>query len=213
MSHHPSPRTHEEIEVKWALAPDAYGILAQQLARELGPPRSLAQTNRFFDTADRRLRAARMNIRLRHENGRVLLTCKHKAADVPAGLVDGVSRHQEWERWLEPELASGAADPAGRWTALLPAGVRTALGDAALEDLGGFANHRLEFATARDGLAELLALDRTDFAVRIDHELEIETADPALTGTWWRERLVSWGVAWRPQTTTKFARFLALAPP
>ncbi len=62
----------------------------------------------------------------------------------------------------------------------------------------------------RDGLGELVCLDRTDFSKRVDYELEIETADPTTTRRHWQARFAAWGIAVVPQETTKFARFLAL---
>lgn len=193
---------HEEIELKWALPLEGHARLAELLPEAIGPARLLRQENRFFDTADRRLRAARMNLRLRHENGRWLMTCKHKAGNGPSGLHDGLARHTEWEEWLDGEPVLTRLP--------LPDQALAALAGGELLPLGGFANERLEFAIVRDGLDELLALDRTDYGVRIDHELEIETADPPRTASFWSGQLDLWGVPWSLQTETKFARFLAL---
>lgn len=203
---------HQEIELKWALTAQAHDQLLPRLVSELGPAHVLVQENRFFDTLDRRLRGARMNLRLRRENSRIVLTCKHKAGPAAATLKGGLSEHREWECDLPEALASGMAAPDAAWSAALPLPepVRAALGGQPLVALGGFANRRHEFHAERGGLSELLCLDRTDYVVRIDHELEIETADPAATGAFWRERLAAWDIRWDAQTLTKFARFLAL---
>ncbi len=200
---HPTPQ--EEIELKWALSAAGHARLAVELPACLGAGRRLTQENRFYDSADRRLRAARMNLRLRHENGRILMTVKHKRAD--GGLQAGLARHDEWEAWLAgeaPVQPSAANLP-------LPAPARMALGDAPLEALGGFANLRLEFSTERAGIHELLCLDRTDYGSQIDYELEIETAEPPATAAYWSAMLATWGVTWQPQALTKFARYLALS--
>lgn len=200
---------HLEIELKWALDADGHARLLTALTAELGPPRLLEQRNRFLDSADLRLRHAGLNLRLRQEDGRLLMTCKRRA-DATTGD-GGLHRHDEWEEWLDPALS--AADPATLASRLpLPAPHRDALGGAALVDLGGFANRRAEFHARRGAADDLLCLDRTDFnGRRTDHELEIETADPAGAATHWGRRLADWNIAWHPEARTKFARFLVLA--
>lgn len=186
-----------EIELKWALLPAAHAALAGRIATLLGAPARLEQQNRFFDSPDGRLRAARRSVRLRRENARVVLTCKAK------GSVDaaGTHRHDEWEREL----------PAGAWDepidiAALPDAWRAALAGAPLSELGGFANLRLEW---HDG-PHLLCLDRTDLDGRIDHELEIETPQPESAHLRWAELLTGWGIAWTPQPLTKLQRWFEL---
>ena len=109
------------------------------------------------------------------------------------------------ERVVELLSRVGIPDPA---TLPLPAHVVDALADAPLIAIGGFANQRDEF----DHGDELLCLDRTDFSLRIDHELEIETADPTTTAATWSRHLEQWNIAYAPQPLTKFARLLALLP-
>ncbi len=190
---------HTEIELKWALTPEAHAALAGHLAAELGPAHVLRQENRFFDSADLRLRAQRMNLRLRLENDRLLMTCKQKIAHPGEAF-----RHQEWEVWLDPALWPRIGEPGLAALLPLPDHVRESLGGAALTALGGFANLRHEFHH-RD---ELLCLDRTDFGHRVDHELEIETPTPEATSRTWGERLKVWGIPYSLQPTTKFARYL-----
>ena len=190
---------HQEIELKWALDKAAWRRLGRELRTLLGTPRVLAQHNRFYDSADLRLRRAGLNLRLRDESGRVLLTCKRRVA-----RDGGLHHHEEWESWLD-RAPVGIPDPA---TLPLPAHVVDALADAPLIAIGGFANQRDEF----DHGDELLCLDRTDFNLRIDHELEIETADPTTTAATWSRRLEQWNIAYAPQPLTKFARLLALLP-
>jgi len=195
---------HTEIELKWALDASGYTLLAERLVQQLGPARSLAQENRFFDSADLRLRRAGLNVRLRREDERVLLTCKRR---LPAK--DGAHCHEEWEHDLPVAIWDSLAhsDLAARLG--LPQHILSALAGAALHALGGFANRRLEFRHA----AELLCLDCTDFRARIDYELEIETPTPARSARFWGGRLRAWGVAYRDEPVSKFARFLALQAP
>lgn len=190
---------HQEVELKWALTAEGHDRLAVHLAETLGQARLLEQDNRFFDSADLRLRRAACNVRLRNENGRLLLTCKRKAA-----AIAGAHHHDEWERWLDgwslDRLVPGALAP------LLPEPVRQVLDGAALVPQGGFANHRLEFHDRND----LLCLDRTTLpGGRIDHELEVETADPLMATKRWAGFLAAWGITHDHQPLTKFARFLA----
>lgn len=184
-----------ETELKWMLAPAAHAALAERLRALLGEPHVLAQENRFFDSADGRLRAARRSVRLRRENGRIVLTCKAK------GSVDaiGTHRHDEWEREL----------PAAAWDAPpadLPEAWRAALAGAPLIAMGGFANLRQEW---HDG-PHLLCLDASDFGVRTDHELEIETSEPAAAHARWSGLLAGWGIPWTAQPLTKLQRWLEL---
>ncbi len=204
---------HQEIELKWSLTAEAHDQLLVRLVSELGPAQVLEQENSFFDTADLRLRKARMNLRLRRENGRIVLTCKHKSGPATATIQGGLSEHREWECELAPELAAGMTAPDVAWSAALPLPepVREALAGQPLNGLGGFANRRHEFHANRAGLDELLCLDRTDYVVRTDHELEIETTDPVATGTFWRAQLAAWDIRWADQTLTKFARFLGVS--
>jgi len=198
---------HLEIELKWALDGAGHATLTRELERTLGAPRVLEQDNRFFDTPDRRLRRAALNLRVRRENERLLLTCKGRGSIGASGE----HQHTEWEEWLD----------ATRWTTIeqgivaadelpLPEPVRQALGTGRLEALGGFSNHRQEFHQ-HDEPAALLCLDRTTFCgTHIEHELEIETNAPQVIAERWRRHLDAWSVRFAPQPLTKFARFIAL---
>lgn len=192
-----------EQELKWALEPDGHAVLAARLAAALGPPHQLEQRNRFLDSADRRLLRARLNLRLRAEDGGTLLTVKGRLGEPGP---DGLHRQREWERRLD--AGAFAADPAEVAGWELPAELGVALSGAPLVDLGGFANARLEWRSGGD----LLCLDATALPHRTDHELEIETADPTAAARWGR-RLAEWGVWYEPQPLTKFARFLRCGAP
>ena len=194
----PAMHRNVEIELKWALAQPAYAALGERLGVFLGAPAVLGQENRFFDTADRRLRAAFLNVRLRRENQRVILTCKQRRGEQRAGLSD----HHEWECELPGDTRR---PPLER----LPLVVQEALSGESLVDLGGFANHRLDWHHQEDGRHEHLSLDATTFVDRIDYELEIETDQPEPSHLAWAARLASWGISWQPQPKTKFGRFLA----
>ena len=186
-----------EIELKWRLDADGHAELERRITALLGAPHVLEQTNRFFDSSDGRLRAARRSVRLRRENERVILTCKAR------GSVDslGTHRHDEWEREL----------PAAAWDTVpvdLPQDWAAALAGAPLQGFAGFTNRRLEW---HDG-QHLLCLDRSDFGVRFDHELEIETPQPQAAHERWSALLAGWGIAWAPQPATKLQRCIESLP-
>jgi uncharacterized protein YjbK len=190
---------HREIELKWAIDAQGHERLARCLRELLGPPRLLRQHNRFFDAADGRLRSQRLSLRLRLENDRLVMTCKR-----PHGLRQDAHDHDEWESDLETAIWKGSVpDPA---LLPLPSEVTTALAGAALIELGGFKNERQEFHHQD----ELLCLDRVDFGVRTDYELEIETANPVATSLHWRKQLESWKIPFENEPKTKFSRLMAL---
>ncbi len=192
---------HTEVELKWALEADAHDQLAVRLEQMLGPARLLEQDNRFFDSADRRLRHRRMNVRLRQENGALLMTCKRRRPS------EGEEhRHDEWEEWLDPALWDRLDSDDLAQVLPLPQEIRETLAGAALVAYGGFSNRRREYRDAD----ELLCLDRTDLGGRIDHELEIETPRPQESAQAWADRLGVWGIRFSRQPETKFGRFLAL---
>ena len=198
---------HQEVELKLVLDEAGHARLGQALAAEHGPGTVLEQRNRFFDTADRRLRRAGLNLRLRREvlqegsRERLVMTCK-RAAAVAMG---GIHRHDEWESEIDPELWHLPAAELPMRLPLPEPHVR-ALHGTAPELIGGFANRRVEWHLP----AALACLDRTVFSgpagERIDHELEIESADPDPSA--WRRRFTALGLVWCEQSATKFARFL-----
>lgn len=189
-----------ETELKWELSADGHAALTELLPGLLGPGEELRQENRFFDSVDGRLQAAGLSLRVRRENDRLVLTCKSRRG-VPSP--DGLHQHGEIECALDPGLWTRLDQPE-RLDLPLPPAWRTALAGAALAELGGFANRRLDF---HDG-PHLLCLDRTAFAWRTDCELEIETAQPAVALARWSGLLAGWGIAWSPQPLTKLHRFL-----
>jgi uncharacterized protein YjbK len=195
----------DEIELKLALDGTGFDRLAVDLMGRYGPGSDLAQDNRFFDSADRRLRGARMNLRLRNENGRVVLTCKRPGA---GGHGSGFVHHDELESVLDLPWDDLLADPA---RIPLPTDWAAALAGAPIVLLGGFSNQRRQW----DADGEHICLDRTTFSgpsgVRTDHELEVETHDAPATAARWRARLTTLAIPWREQPLTKFARFLAVA--
>ncbi|MBA3684942.1 MAG: CYTH domain-containing protein [Planctomycetes bacterium] len=195
-----------EVELKWRLDQDGHARLGGHLRASLGESRDLVQRNRFFDTADLRLRRERMNIRLRWENGDLVLTCKRPAPGNDAAT--GLHQHDEWETRIDADLwdlVEGGIALHPRMLPL-PAPIAAVVAQDPLLPTGGFANQRAEFHRGSD----LVALDRTDFGARVDYELEVETPDPTASAAWWRAQLDAWGIAHAPQAHSKFARMLEL---
>ncbi len=199
---------HTEIELKWELTAFDHARLGERLVASLGPPRLLAQHNRFFDTPSRALRRLGMNVRVRRESdpagARLYVTCKRRL-DLGAA---GAHQHEEWEQDLDEALWAPVERGDASRLPLSPA-VSAALAASAAERLeprGGFANERREHRAG----AELLCLDRTDLVCRVDCELEIETPEPARAAESWARQLAEWEVAWWEQRRTKFARFIDL---
>jgi uncharacterized protein YjbK len=196
---------HREIEIKWELTAVAYSALDLHLCERFGHPRVLEQSNRFFD-CDGVLRRNRMNLRLRRENEKLLMTCKRRSPTHRGNVHD----HDEWEEWLEPSMWQRLGETVSPAELPLPDEVRAVIGTMSLRLVGGFSNHRREF----DADAELVCLDRTDFnGKRIDHELEIETARADATAAAWTRQLADWKISAKPQLESKFSRMLALYGP
>jgi uncharacterized protein YjbK len=194
-----------ERELKCRLDAAAHGQLAAALLAAFGPPRHLAQRNRFYDTAEQHLRRAGCSLRLRHEAGRAVATCKVYGG-VAAGGLHTAMEHDlpvHTVAWAFLESAPDC-DPA---TCLpIPAPALAAAAGAPLRLLGGFDNLRLEWR--RPG--ELVCLDATDLGRgRTDYEIEIETEDPATSEPAWRARLASLGLTWEAQPLTKLGRYVA----
>lgn len=194
-----------ESELKWILDADAHRRLRARLTQHLGPGTRLEQRNRFFDGPAGELRAARSSVRLRRENQTLVFTAKRHLSDG-----DGHHAHLEIEYPLPMPLWSWACGAGNDLATVcpLPSEVDRDRCGAPLHCLGGFDN--LRWAWHLDG--EEIALDRTTLPGRVDHELEIETADPAASRRRWHDHFAAMGIEPRPQTATKLHRFLAVAP-
>ncbi|HEX6885261.1 MAG TPA: CYTH domain-containing protein [Planctomycetota bacterium] len=173
-----------EREFKVRLAPGAYQALAARLAD--WPARRAQQSSRFFDTPQRSLRAARLALRLRAEDGRFAVALKGPA--LPAA--DGLAVRAELERTVEEQAARAVL--AGERSALelfgseaspLLAQARALVAGAPLGSIGGFENERLSLgprALAPGTLPVVLELDRTRFPDgSLEHELELELPEEA----------------------------------
>lgn len=215
--------SHVETEFKLRIDDEAgfERLLAELGASDLSPAE---QTNHFFDSEDSRLRAARMALRLREENGAFTITLKGK------GTGDGVlTTRGEVETVVDASTAesilSGARSTLDALEAAfandppeLAAAARACLGDGALTYLGAFTNERRRVGPRRlgaDGPEVVLELDRVQFPgvpPQFELELEINTARAEACERELRalfERLdLGWGTS-----PSKAARFFALTDP
>lgn len=192
---------NDEIELKWMLHQADYHRLLEHLNQAFGPGDRLQQSNHFYDTPDRRLFAAKVNLRLRCENDHWIVTCKQKVATAQQGL----HHHSEWEQAL-PDASNADQALAAAIAAGLPETVTHALQGAMPKRLGGFDNLRFDWRQQH----EHVSLDHTNFSQRVDYELEVETNDPTASTTAWNQRMADLSIAASPSQTTKFARFLQI---
>jgi uncharacterized protein YjbK len=188
-----------EDEVKLALEPGEF----TRLLAHLGPAdRELHQVNHYFDSPDGFLGRNGVVLRAREDVQRVL------TVKIGRNEGEGLFCSREHERPLgEEELAAlveGRSSPLELFpelSALLPSP------RPAIRYLGAVENHRRLYH--RPGGWEI-TLDETRFPVGpLDHELEVElqgtTGDPVGEI---REIFARLGLVWRPQSRTKYERFL-----
>lgn len=203
-----------ERELKLALSePDA-----ARLAGMLGAAQAiLHQRNHYLDTAQGDLRRLGYGLRLREENGRRRLTLKG-----PALHTGEVTERLELESTLtvaEADRVLAGACTLGELPLPIPDALTREAGPQRLLVLGRIENerrvYRLPLRECVPGApteAEL-ELDRTCYPDgSIMHELEIEWPHPAapFPESAVRALLERAGIAWRPQTRSKLARFLEI---
>lgn len=122
-----------ELEAKWEprgqLTADQIEVCPWQ-PYTLGPRIQLAQTNQYYDTPDWALRRARRSLRLRNENGRLLVTIKGGGQ-----VLDGVHQRDEQEEVV------ASADPAS-WPAAIREVIEPLLGQQQLRPFLRIDNQR-----------------------------------------------------------------------
>jgi uncharacterized protein YjbK len=191
----------EEREFKLGI-PDAAAAsaLIERAGGRADPP--VVQENHFFDSSAGGLRARRIGLRIRREDGRHILTLKGPSEP---GADARLSVRAELECALDEPRARAVLDGALPVTALLDelapaaarlgregllAATREAAREAPLRPIGSFRNQRTVVHTRLDldgrPLDVLLEFDRTEFApdhVRFEVELEVDRdADEAAVG-------------------------------
>jgi uncharacterized protein YjbK len=185
---HPgAPNTEVELKLR---VDDLAALVRIAQAAGAPPAPTAVQTNAFFDTADERLGAARLILRLREERTpqgtRFILTAKG-----PSNRSGALSKVQEEEVDVDAAEArailDGKADPltplerdavGARRT--LVNGMRAAAGGGALVFAGAFTNERTRIRTdlptpTGHTLDVVLELDRVLFpGDQVHHEVEME---------------------------------------
>lgn len=211
-----------EIEFKLALPDDEAATRLEQRFQELAIPAqaTLEQANHFFDTKTGELGRDLCVLRLRVENEeRYVLTAKGSAAISPC---EGATVQLESEAAISAEASAsilvGTACPLVTLREALGADelltrLTDLCGDEPLIERGEFSNLRKTFGPWQlaSGPALLLELDRTDFGVRTDYELEVEVGrDHAqVARTALEQLLADTRLEWRV-ATSKARRFFEL---
>ena len=173
---------HVEREFKLEL-PGAEA--AARLRNALGavPSRRVEQTNHFFDTPARALRAERLALRLRVEDGRWFLTLKGPRNEGTGALAGRAEEEFALDERLARALLAGHACPLAAFeqgplgTCALVSAARARVGAEGLVRLGAFTNERTRLGPLGLGVLPpvlMLELDRTTFPDGVAHELEVE---------------------------------------
>lgn len=191
-----------ERELKFQLRDEAAWRALQVV---LGAPAGrLEQVNAYLDTPDRRVAARREMVRLRRENGDRVLTYK-QGVRVEDGYFEAREfeapvSEDEWDRVL-------AGDELQHLEPLTV--LRASIGPGPLQVTGEVRNLRTRFPLPN---GDVLELDRTEFpGGRVDHEVEVETADPDEVRDLLEDLAERAGVRLEVQTRTKYERFLEAA--
>lgn len=209
-----------EREFKLQLASPA---ACARLRAALGPApaRQTRQENHFYDTSARGLRAARIALRLREEEGRWFLTLKGPRQDGGGALSTRAEEELELDAHAAHALLAPGSDPLAvleraRGESPLVRAARATVGRTPLARLGSFSNERLRLGPlALEGVATelVLELDRTRFPGSVEtHELELEVpaeADPAAVEAALRALFARLDLPWRAGEN-KAARFFRL---
>lgn len=192
-----------EIELKLALGPQGPDALRRHPLLAGQAPIAQRLGNTYFDTPDGDLEAARMALRLRRIDGRILQTVKTRGEGG-----GGLSRRGEWE-W---EVPGAELDLAGL-SGLPPA----ALGDAVLSRLmPRFTTdfHREAWALIHAGARIEVALDEGEILAGgrrvLIRELELELKAGEPDALWSLAETLAESVPLRPSDTSKAARGGAL---
>jgi adenylate cyclase class IV len=167
------------------------------------PPRSVRQTNHYFDAPDLCLARALTMLRLREADGRVVLAYK-AGTQVEAGSFSSL----EIESELPLESLGGLlARPGGLLDIDVPP-TRALLerhGRIALERIASLENRRRIFKIE----SFTIELDAMRFAGGGEEfEIEVESETPEAARRFCLERLAALGIESRPGTETKFQRVL-----
>jgi uncharacterized protein YjbK len=191
----------QEVEIKLGLK----GLAEyEKLCRELGTPGDAwEQVNHYFRSEDGLIPGEEGVIRIRLEKGKAVLTVKLGV------LREGLARAEEYEEdWTGPPDRIPESTDA-LWEAGHPgleALERRVGGRFPLVWLGKMVNRRRLYRSAGGLCMEVDASRYPDG--REDYEVEVESEDPDRDRPVLESLLGSLGIAFVPQTATKYQRFL-----
>ena len=192
-----------EQEVKLAIS-DPSDL--DRLIAALGEPDAvIEQQNTYFDTPAGTLRSRGAMLRIRKAGDSIVATLKSDAT-----FVDGYMQCTEIEEGVAPAIWADVDASAGGISALdIPPVIRAlALLDHGekLIALGEARNTRRVYH--RSG-GRVFEVDRTVLpGGRVEAEIEVETSDPHAVRSELEALLNAHQIAWRPQSKTKYERFL-----
>lgn len=173
---------HVEREFKLELQ-DEHAVERLRAAFGGAPARVLEQTNHFFDTPTRALRAARLALRLRAEDGRWILTLKGPRSEGTGALAGRAEEEFELDAGRARSVLEGrtcalvAFEQGPLGACALVQAARALAGAETLVHLGAFTNRRTRLGPLPLGALPprvVLELDRTTFPDGVAHELEAE---------------------------------------
>ena len=195
-------RDHQEEEVKLTLMSEE-GLHC--LLKHLGKPSKVAeQENEYFDTPEGDLLKERVMLRVRRQEGRVIVTAKSDAQIKVGGLtcreVEFDTTLEVSDQWIQNGLETWDISPVSHALSFAPRQAR-------LVSLGTSAPRRRYFDYSGRGVLEV---DRTLLPDGTIHaELELETSRMAEELVTLRKLLDDLGVEYTDQVIPKFQRFLS----
>jgi inorganic triphosphatase YgiF len=199
---------------------DAIASLHEIDGHRLGPARIRVLRDTYFDTPDRRLRERRFNLRLRTDDGRLLMTLKGPKSSVGSGVVMRSEIEAPWSRQtvdrIRGVLAQADIDMGEAPEITDPVGTLRKSGLAPLQSRQTERHARDVLDGSGRPLAELV-LDAVtylfgDYEIR-HHEVEIEAddaADAASLEPLAHNLLARFGGVLRPWRRGKLATGLAI---
>jgi adenylate cyclase class IV len=193
----------QEIKIELLHRADLERFAAALADESSLPPRSVRQTNHYFDAPDLRLARALTMLRLREADGRVVLAYK-AGTQVEAGSFSSL----EIESELPLDDLRGLLERPERILDLDLPPARALIerhGRMPLERIALLENRRRVFEVA----GFKVELDAMRFAGGGEEfEIEVESETPAAARRFCLERLAALGIESRPGTETKFQRVL-----
>jgi uncharacterized protein YjbK len=196
----------EEREIKLKIpTPELYKKLVADLP---GPEGVVHQRNHYFDTGDGCLVRRGLMLRVRDEDGEIIVTLKgpakrHGFASVRTEVEEGLQRDL-WEQILHGQGALEHLDAAPLRM------LEPILGGRTLKLLGWIDNERRIHRLSSGPLDLTVELDRTRFpdgSEEYELEVEVDRHRQEAAETYLRDILSELGLSWELQSKGKYQRF------